>query len=47
MSPVVGISVERELTRCKGSLEKWWAALSKLLDRDPTASQGVYEILGR
>ncbi len=44
MSPVLGISVNRELTRCEGNLEKWWAALCELLDRDPTASRGAYEI---
>ncbi len=44
MSPLVGISVNRELQRCQESHEKWWAALSELLDRDPAAERGEFEI---
>jgi D-cysteine desulfhydrase len=44
MSPLVGISVNRELKRCEENHEKWWSALCELLDRDPAAERGVFEI---
>lgn len=44
MSPLVGISVNRESKRCEENLESWWSALCKLLDRDPAAERGVFEI---
>ncbi len=44
ISPLVGISVNRELKRCEENIEKWWSALCELLDRDPAAEQGVFEI---
>ena len=43
-SPLVGISINRGLKRCEENHEKWWSALSELLDRDPVAERGVFEI---
>jgi len=44
LSPLLGISVNRELKVCEEYLEKWWSALCELLDRDPTAERGEFEI---
>ncbi len=42
--PMIGISVNRELQRCEENLDRWWNALSSLLERDPKSSRGSYEI---
>ena len=42
--PMIGISVNRDLERCEQNLDKWWNALSLLLERDPKSSRGSYEI---
>lgn len=42
--PFVGISVNRNLDKCKENLEKWWAALCDLLDIDPQRERGEHHI---
>jgi D-cysteine desulfhydrase family pyridoxal phosphate-dependent enzyme len=42
--PLIGISVNQQRDRCYEYLEKWWAALCHLLDRDPNRSRGPFEI---
>ena len=42
--PMVGISVNRDLKTCEEYLEKWWSALCELLEREPDADRGAYEI---
>ena len=44
LSPMVGISVNRELETCEEYLEKWWSALCELLDRNLDADRGEFEI---
>lgn len=44
LSPMVGISVNRDLKTCEEYLEKWWTALSELLERDAQAERGEFEI---
>ena len=44
MTPLVGISVNRELKTCKEYLEEWWSSLCDLLDHDLEAERGKYEI---
>ena len=45
--PVIGISVNRTVPRCRESLDTWWAAIGKLLDLDPARPQGPIEIHDR
>ncbi len=42
--PVIGISVNRGVERCRRSLDTWWAAIGELLDVDPNRSRGAIEI---
>ncbi len=42
--PVIGISVNRELARCREHLDRWWDALCDLLQRNPSRSRGSFEI---
>lgn len=42
--PLVGISVNRDRERCQENLEKWWASLCDLLDRDARRPRGGHEI---
>ena len=42
--PLIGISVNRPDAQCRENLERWWAALCDLLDRDPQRVRGSYEI---
>ena len=42
--PFVGISVNRQLSKCYANLDKWWEALCGLLDSDPDYPRGAYEI---
>jgi len=43
-TPLIGISVNRQLPECKENLEHWWGALCGLLDRDPQRARGDFEI---
>ena len=45
--PVIGISVNRTVDRCRESLDTWWAAIGELLDLDPARPQGPIEIHDR
>lgn len=45
--PVIGISVNRTVDRCRESLDTWWAAIAELLDLDPARPQGPTEIHDR
>jgi D-cysteine desulfhydrase len=42
--PVIGISVNRAVDRCRESVDAWWAAIVDLLDLDPARPQGSFEI---
>lgn len=42
--PVIGISVNRERQHCEQNLDKWWNALSSLLERDTQSSRGIHQI---
>ena len=42
--PVIGVSVNRTVDRCRESLDTWWAAIGELLDLNPARPQGVVEI---
>jgi D-cysteine desulfhydrase len=43
-NPVIGISVNRDEKTCHENFEKWWLALSDLLDRDQAVDRGAFEI---
>ena len=45
--PVIGISVNARLDRCRENFERWWTGISELLDRDPTRPRGPHEIHDR
>ena len=45
--PLIGISVNRKVDRCRDHLEHWWTALCNLLDRDSTRPQEPFEIHDR
>ena len=45
--PVIGISVNRVVDRCRESLATWWAAIGALLDLDPARPLGPIEIHDR
>ena len=42
--PVVGVSVNARLEKCRENLEKWWAGLCELLERDRARPRGAHEI---
>jgi 1-aminocyclopropane-1-carboxylate deaminase/D-cysteine desulfhydrase-like pyridoxal-dependent ACC family enzyme len=42
--PLIGISVNRRREQCYESLERWWAALCRLLERDPQLPRMPFEI---
>ncbi len=42
--PLIGISVNRKREQCYESLEMWWAALCRLLERDPHRPRMPFEI---
>jgi len=42
--PLIGISVNRVREQCDASLERWWAELCRLLERDPRLPQMPFEI---
>jgi D-cysteine desulfhydrase family pyridoxal phosphate-dependent enzyme len=42
--PLIGISVNRNVARCREHLEQWWDAICTLLDRDPSRDRGEFEI---
>ena len=45
--PVIGISVNRTVPRCRESLDTWWAAIGELLDLASARPQGPIEIHDR
>jgi D-cysteine desulfhydrase len=42
--PIIGISVNRKREQCYESVERWWAELCRLLERDPHLSRMPFEI---
>jgi D-cysteine desulfhydrase len=45
--PVIGISVNRAVVRCRESLDIWWVAIGELLDLDPARPRGAIEVHDR
>ncbi len=43
-TPFFGISVNRNLKKCKENLGKWWSELCKLLDVNPSTSRGTFTL---
>src|SRR5712691_9950942 len=42
--PLIGISVNRKREQCYESMERWWAELCRLLERDPHLPRMPFEI---
>ncbi len=42
--PLIGISVNRKREQCHESMERWWAELCRLLERDPHLPRMPFEI---
>lgn len=42
--PLIGISVNRKREQCEENLDRWWAALCRLLERDSRLARMTFEI---